>query len=883
MADDAELRKPGRDDGALDGALSTTQIEEIEREFQDVVQDLVGDANLERFRIEYEKLYRALRKSHEQEKRLVRKCRELNGEIVNNAAKVQTALKLSQEDQARLQTLQKDTEKAWKMVDMAHEKEVRARDTITQLREEIGNLSRLVEKGAGLSIGQEQMVKELSRERDELVRQNEEQAAKVRVLDTQLGALSKTRDDLETETAAQGERIEQLEEDLAAREAEISREQRRRERMDKELREVRGKLDTKNADERRLQDEMEQAEQSIQTLDGQLTESRATVQRYLSDYDVLYAKTTKVASELKEATSKNARQQQENQALSREIKVRHEEVTRLATEKAQLERKADREHREVQRYKELLEQSKTPLLVAQNEIQTLNKELDMFRRKEESLKKDMEGVERERNLHMRNTQVAEQRSKQTEDAMREQERISHSLESEVGGYRAEVAKLRRILLELEKERERYSNEASEQRNLYQETVEEVKLRDMRVAEQQKKIAEWEAKLRQQQQLYEGVRSDRNLYSKNLVEAQDEVAEVKRKLKVMAHRVAQLQEEIESRDRALVKQQFDLQRQEKGKARDRHEAERTRRLLRSNEELISKQDAELRNLATMVRRLDDEALAQRKEHEQVVSERDILGAQLVRRNDELALVYEKVKIQASSLEQGKQQFNARTQDVRLLRLKVKDLVRELNLARSGSNQTEDMRREVFALQRELLQEKTKVKALSEELENPLNVHRWRKLEGSDPATYEMVQKIQTLQRRLIRKTEECVERDLCIAEKEKLYLELKSVLARQPGPEVAEQLSVYQGTLRDKTRQMKAMASELNMYRAQANEHRYEIERLTRELQDVKRRYYEQKRREQLQAEPGAEGDLPGRPQAMAQMAQAQQSVTRFVGGGFAIK
>ena len=35
----------------------------------------------------------------------------------------------------------------------------------------------------------------------------------------------------------------------------------------------------------------------------------------------------------------------------------------------------------------------------------------------------------------------------------------------------------------------------------------------------------------------------------------------------------------------------------------------------------------------------------------------------------------------------------------------------------------------------------MRALSEELENPMNVHRWRKLEGSDPATYELVQKLQ----------------------------------------------------------------------------------------------------------------------------------------------
>jgi hypothetical protein len=47
----------------------------------------------------------------------------------------------------------------------------------------------------------------------------------------------------------------------------------------------------------------------------------------------------------------------------------------------------------------------------------------------------------------------------------------------------------------------------------------------------------------------------------------------------------------------------------------------------------------------------------------------------------------------------------------------------------------------------------VRALSEELENPLNVHRWRKLEGSDPVAYDMILKIQILQKRLILKTEQ----------------------------------------------------------------------------------------------------------------------------------
>ena len=42
--------------------------------------------------------------------------------------------------------------------------------------------------------------------------------------------------------------------------------------------------------------------------------------------------------------------------------------------------------------------------------------------------------------------------------------------------------------------------------------------------------------------------------------------------------------------------------------------------------------------------------------QVISERDILGTQLVRRNDELALLYEKIKIQQSTLNKGDEVVN-----------------------------------------------------------------------------------------------------------------------------------------------------------------------------------------------------------------------------------
>lgn len=42
----------------------------------------------------------------------------------------------------------------------------------------------------------------------------------------------------------------------------------------------------------------------------------------------------------------------------------------------------------------------------------------------------------------------------------------------------------------------------------------------------------------------------------------------------------------------------------------------------------------------------------------------------------------------------------------------------------------------------------------------------------------------------------------------------------------------------------AMASELNMYESQVSEYKYEIERIARELQEVKKKYFMQKKKEQ---------------------------------------
>lgn len=158
---------------------------------------------------------------------------------------------------------------------------------------------------------------------------------------------------------------------------------------------------------------------------------------------------------------------------------------------------------------------------------------------------------------------------------------------------------------------------------------------------------------------------------------------------------------------------------------------------------------------------------------------------------------------------------------------------------------DLKREIYLLSKELLETQQKAKFLSDELAKPLNVHRWRKLESTDIDTYELIQKIQSLQKRLIAKTEEVSEKDVLIQEKEKLYIELKNILAKQSGPEVTEKLVMYQQSLKERSKQLKEMVAEIKHFQSQAQEYKFEIERIDGQVQQCKDHYFAL-RRQQVQ-------------------------------------
>jgi len=853
--------------------IDTNAFEALEKDFQDVLQELAADASLEHFRRQYERLHRALMSSHDNEKKLLKKCKDLNQDIVGNAGKVQVALELTKEEAQNVTILRQEMDKAYRVIEQFRMKEEQNKKKMEGLHEQIRQLRSLVDQGNNMAAGHTNTNSELIAQNQRLTDEKDRLSTELASTKNELiQALEKFKV-IEVDFQISESDVKQLKLKVISLEENKQKETDRQKKLQEEMENIKNKLNQANAEgerllklvgdaqeeisnleiqKRELANENKEKNSQIKSLDTRIANEENkydSIKKHNSELGIkaheLDSKVTKQASEINDKALKIGAQDREINKLKREIQ--HVQNQRIEAERA----------------KEL----------AQSSIEQLERVINDTQKLAEEDRKVVEQMKNSRNLLQKEINRAESNNKKQSNDLLVSHKANKEKDNEIVNQSKDVEKLQKKIALLEKEKEKYGINAAQANAKYFHALEEIKLKDNLISEFQKKNIETEAKLKQQQNLYEAVRSDRNLYSKNLTETQDEIAEIKRKYKIVNHQISQLKEEIDAKEAALTQEHFELKKKAKEYEESQKEIEKLEEEVKRKEDKIRNFTSEIGKLQFIIKESERQRKKLQEEYESIISQRDILGTQLIRKNDELALLYEKIKIQQSTLAKGESQYWDRINDFKLLNQKIRDQNRELKIHHQQSNTIPDLKGEIHNLQKELIDEKLKVRGLSEALEDPMNVHRWRKLEGTDSDTYEMITKIQTLQKRLIGKTEECVEKEVVIEQKEKSLGELREMMKRQPSIEDAKMLSTYETTLKQKGRQMKAMAAELNMYQAQVNEFKYENERLGREMNEVKRKYFETKKKEQ------AIREHVDREQKGTQI-QVTLPEKRYVGGGY---
>lgn len=402
----------------------------------------MGEESLEKFRLEYEKLHRALKKSHDQEKRLVKKCRELNNEILSNQAKIKTALRLSQEDQKTIAHLQKEMEKTWKLVYASQEKESRAMETMNALKEELVNLSTLLDKSSLAGSDQEMIVIELREENDELQKQITEKSLQLQEFERSIQHINKMNQGLQSDKIQAGETIQSLNLEIENKDKEIAKITRKKEKFQKdyEMAAATNEEDKKHID--KLTEDIKNVKTSNSDINNQLKDAKNAMVKHLKEYDVIYNKAQSLQQnlELQIQSVKDKRQEVFN--LENELKFANLEISRLTADRTIWEKKYEKEHRDVSYYKEMAESSKLPLTLAKQENDLLQQEIINLNRKENELKSKADLVLKEKEKQISLTQKAEVKIKENLNTIDEHTRIEKDLMNEMELHRSDIKELR---------------------------------------------------------------------------------------------------------------------------------------------------------------------------------------------------------------------------------------------------------------------------------------------------------------------------------------------------------------------------------------------------------------------------------------------------------
>ncbi|KAM7047262.1 cilia- and flagella-associated protein 58 isoform 2-T2 [Acridotheres tristis] len=820
--------------------LEESAFEALEEDSQEFISILSRDEALEKFRVEYEKLFAIMKKSRENEKHLMEKCRKLSAELVEKSSKVAVLTKLTSDDGETISSLKSELEKAWKMVDKAYEREQKTKETINSLQKEISRLNNLMKERAG----QEYNVEDLLRFQEEVTEERDQLLSEVVKLRQSLTEITEQQQETEKAKNEAEQSVLELQQDIQLRQNEELREARKKEKMETELKNLLAEMDNKEAEVQKLQQQIENDKEEQLTIENNLREQKILNEKAGKELEQLKMKYQKLTQESEQQNAMIGDVMKDIGQKTAQLKEIEDEAAQMRHEISKLSKVRDVLQNKLRTAEEQKVDAEHEKSMLKNQIIRLEKELETAKKQAETDKRTTDGLVRERDMLNQSLIKATNATQKQIDLVKLHEQSKQNLEAEIQSYKIEAQKQRKIIYQLEKERESFINETSELKEKVLHHMKDLEIRQMQICDYEKEIQMQVIKLKQQQNLCETLRTERTLYSKNLIEAKDEIAEMDMKLKTATRQLDQLKEELKEKDLALEKAHVEFQQSEDEKESLKAEMLKMTTQAQETKAYIANQEAEGKKLLKIIAEADAEKLKQKKEFDKVLCERHALGSQLIRRNDEVALLYEKIKIQQAILNRGETEYRHRMEDMRILKLEIKKLRREKGVLGKSVANVEELRWEFNHMQKELLREQTRCKILEEELQKPLQVHRWRKLEASNPTTYELILKIQRLQKRLISKTGEVIEKEFLLQEKEKLYVELRHMLARQPGPEATEQLQQYRNILREKSKQIKVLSSELSMCETQSKEYKNEIERLNNELLEVKKKYLAQKRKEQ---------------------------------------
>lgn len=178
---------------------------------------------------------------------------------------------------------------------------------------------------------------------------------------------------------------------------------------------------------------------------------------------------------------------------------------------------------------------------------------------------------------------------------------------------------------------------------------------------------------------------------------------------MSHQINQHKEEIKSKNAQILRQNKNLDIVYHENEETRNKKDIIAEKIKSTIEYIIHHDNQISKLKFFISEAQNEKQKQLKDYEMVLNERDILCTQLIKRRQEIQVLYEKIKISESKLTKGELCFRERQAEFNELKNKLETFRKEYAQTDDQIACIKDFKLEINNLNKELLKEKTKVRA------------------------------------------------------------------------------------------------------------------------------------------------------------------------------
>uniref|UniRef100_A0A0B6Y001 Cilia- and flagella-associated protein 58 central coiled coil domain-containing protein n=1 Tax=Arion vulgaris TaxID=1028688 RepID=A0A0B6Y001_9EUPU len=512
--------------------------------------------------------------------------------------------------------------------------------------------------------------------------------------------------------------------------------------------------------------------------------------------------------------------------LQMEKKTHHDILARKVREKDRDSRLLKKVKLQLKMAEDNLEQTKFIYEKVKSQVNALPKDDGSMVKKREELRKEVEQAKR--SLAQQNSLTAVEHVKLEASAAEEQHLLF-----EQSDLRIEVVELSRLAAIKADEREQKARDFIRAEMKYHRAVEDVKTKKLQILDHQKNFQEMQLKLKEFAKLYDLIKNERNKCVNLIQTSTQKSAEMKEKIKILLNEIEIIRTSVIQKDKDFQKHR--LRRMNAIVMRDslRNEMAKQLQLEGEMKEKREQQKMDMAKLNLMINQGEEQMVKLRKRYEENVQHRNDRGIKLIERNEEVCVFYEKVNVQDQMIRNGNVELTSKEEEIRFLQLRLQEEGRAVQLLLKSMPNKINTEKELVNLQIQLQQCQDLVVELEKNLEDPFDETRVRHLMGKDPTPLEIQTKVEELESRLTEREEQLLEKDLILDQDERLVgrVKKKAEAGKDDTLTLAKSVNSVQVKIKEITRKMMSVVSELSMNQAHAMKLQQEVKEKEAELEE----------------------------------------------------